>query len=213
MSDNAYHRIPYITRPLAASHPDRLASVATLFGMSPAPVASCRVLELGCGSGGNLIPMAYRLPGSRFTGIDLAERAIAEGRRVAGGARTGESRLGRGRLTRDRSRNGRIRLHRRSRDVFVDPGRPPRSAVGCLPRAPSAARRGVHQLQYPPRALRPYDAPPEHAKAARQAQQAWAAFWEIGCSLAKLNRDGLRKQWQQEKQSRTPSAGWRDSHD
>lgn len=84
MSDNAYHRIPYITRPLAASHPDRLASVATLFGMSPAPVASCRVLELGCGSGGNLIPMAYRLPGSRFTGIDLAERAIAEGRRVAG---------------------------------------------------------------------------------------------------------------------------------
>src|SRR5438270_5046177 len=25
--------------------------------------------------------------------------------------------------------------------------------------------------------------PPEHAKAARQAQQAWAAFWEIGCSI------------------------------
>ena len=49
--------------------------------------------------------------------------------------------------------------------------------------------------------------PPEHAKAARQAQQAWAAFWEIGCSLAKLNRDRLRKQWQQEKQSRTHPLG------
>jgi hypothetical protein len=54
--------------------------------------------------------------------------------------------------------------------------------------------------------------PPEHAKTARQAQLAWAAFWEIGCSLAKLNRDRLRKQWQQEKQSRTPSAAG-GSHD
>ena len=55
--------------------------------------------------------------------------------------------------------------------------------------------------------------PPEHAKVARQAQQAWAAFWEIGCSLAKFNRDGLRKQWQQEKQARTPSADRSNSHD
>ena len=28
--------------------------------------------------------------------------------------------------------------------------------------------------------------PPEHAEIARQAQQAWAAFWEIGCSLAEV---------------------------
>lgn len=49
--------------------------------------------------------------------------------------------------------------------------------------------------------------PPEHGGTARQAQQAWAAFWEIGCSLAKLNRDRLRKQWQQEKQSRPFAAG------
>jgi hypothetical protein len=54
--------------------------------------------------------------------------------------------------------------------------------------------------------------PPEHAEAARQAQQAWAAFWEIGCSLAKLNRDRLRKQWQKEKQSHAPAVG-RNSHD
>jgi hypothetical protein len=45
--------------------------------------------------------------------------------------------------------------------------------------------------------------PPEHAENARQAQKAWGEFWDIGCSLAKLNRDRLRKQWQQEKQSRT----------
>ena len=54
--------------------------------------------------------------------------------------------------------------------------------------------------------------PPEHADVARQAQQAWAAFWEIGCSLAELNRDLLRKEWRQAKQSRTPAKG-RNSHD
>ena len=45
--------------------------------------------------------------------------------------------------------------------------------------------------------------PPEHAKTARRAQQAWAAFWKIGCSLAALNREQLRRQWHQEKKTRT----------
>ena len=54
--------------------------------------------------------------------------------------------------------------------------------------------------------------PPEHVEAARQAQQAWADFWEIGCALSKLNRNCLQKQWQQEKRSRKPSAR-RGSHD
>ena len=47
--------------------------------MSPVPVERCRVLELGCGDGANLLPMAYGLPGSRFVGIDLAASAIARG--------------------------------------------------------------------------------------------------------------------------------------
>jgi len=55
--------------------------------------------------------------------------------------------------------------------------------------------------------------PPEHAETARRAQQAWASFWEIGCALSKLNRDGLRKQWQQEKQSLTPAATRRTTRD
>ncbi len=82
MSEYAYHEVPYLTAPAPPTHPDRLASVATLMGMSPAPVTACRVLEIGCGSGGNLIPMAYYLPGSRFTGVDLADRAVTEGKRV-----------------------------------------------------------------------------------------------------------------------------------
>ena len=47
--------------------------------------------------------------------------------------------------------------------------------------------------------------PPEHAETAKRAQQAWAEFWKIGCSLSKLNRDRLRQQWQREKPSRTPA--------
>ena len=55
--------------------------------------------------------------------------------------------------------------------------------------------------------------PPEHAKAARRAQQAWAAFWKLGCSLAALNRDQLRRQWRQEKKKRTPIPGSRGARD
>jgi Family of unknown function (DUF6788) len=55
--------------------------------------------------------------------------------------------------------------------------------------------------------------PPEHAETARRAQQAWADFWEIGCSLAKLNRDRFRKECQLEKQSRPPAPARRTRRD
>jgi hypothetical protein len=38
------------------------------------------VLELGCGDGGNLVPMALALPGASFVGVDAAPKAIARGR-------------------------------------------------------------------------------------------------------------------------------------
>ena len=82
--NNPYHEIPYSTFPMAQTHPDRLAAVATLFGMTPAPVTACRVLEVGCGDGSNLIPMAYSLPNCRLLGIDLAEEAVAQGQRAIG---------------------------------------------------------------------------------------------------------------------------------
>src|SRR6202035_5898741 len=48
-------------------------------GMEPAQVDRCRVLELGCGVGSNLIGMASQLSGSEFIGLDLAGRPIASG--------------------------------------------------------------------------------------------------------------------------------------
>ncbi len=76
---NRYDEIPYPSFALPQTHPDRLATLATLLGMRPAPIDRCRVLELGCGDGANLIPMALTLPGSTFVGIDLAARPIAKG--------------------------------------------------------------------------------------------------------------------------------------
>ena len=77
-----YEEIPYDALPHPATHPARLASVATVVG-HPAPrVDCCSVLEVGCNDGSNLIPMAVSLPESRFVGCDLSPRAIEDGRRT-----------------------------------------------------------------------------------------------------------------------------------
>jgi methyltransferase-like protein len=80
---NIYDEIPYPRLSFTQTHPDRLATLATLRGMSPAQVERCRVLELGCAGGGNLVPMAQGLPGSEFVGLDLSTRQIAQGRAMA----------------------------------------------------------------------------------------------------------------------------------
>ena len=64
------------------THPDQLGSLATFFGMKPAPVEHCRVLELACGDGANLIPMAFYLPDSQFVGIDRATQPVASGKKM-----------------------------------------------------------------------------------------------------------------------------------
>ncbi len=78
----SYDEVPYESHAFAQSHPNNLATIATLFGMKPAPVTQCRVLELGCASGGNLIPMALTAPQSHFVGIDLSGRQIADGQKT-----------------------------------------------------------------------------------------------------------------------------------
>ena len=78
----SYDELPYSHNPFYATHPDCLATVATLYGMTPAPVTRCRVLELGCASGGNLIPMAASLPDCSFVGIDLSSRQIDQGQEM-----------------------------------------------------------------------------------------------------------------------------------
>ena len=77
---NPYDEVPYPNYAYSYTHPDTLATLATLLSLTPAPVDRCRVLELGCASGSNLIPMAYGLPDSQFVGLDYAGQQIAAGR-------------------------------------------------------------------------------------------------------------------------------------
>jgi SAM-dependent methyltransferase len=79
LTASSYDAVTYPGYAYEQTHPDRLATQASLFGMSPAPPAACRVLEIGAGDGGNLIPMALGLPGSEFVGIDLAAEPVARG--------------------------------------------------------------------------------------------------------------------------------------
>jgi SAM-dependent methyltransferase len=80
---NIYGSVLYPGRTFREAHPDRLATLAALYDMDPAPPARCCVLELGCGDGGNLIPMAYQYPDSEFVGIDLGRTGIEQGQRAA----------------------------------------------------------------------------------------------------------------------------------
>ena len=78
----SYDEMPYIRKAFPQTHPDRLATLARLFGLRPPDVETCRVLELGCASGDNLIPMAIELPNARFVGIDLSQRQVEQGRQT-----------------------------------------------------------------------------------------------------------------------------------
>jgi len=79
-----YDAVPYEGQSNALSHPDTMAAVARLHGLEPPPIARCRVLEVGCSEGANLLPMAATLPEAMFVGCDLSPRAIdAASRAVA----------------------------------------------------------------------------------------------------------------------------------
>jgi len=79
---STYDLVAYPSYTHAQTHPARLGVIGALFGLNPARADQCRVLELGCGNGSNLIPMAESCGGSEFVGIDLAALPVAEGRRT-----------------------------------------------------------------------------------------------------------------------------------
>ena len=77
-----YNEVPYTDHPYRVTHPRCLETMATLFGMNPAPIGTSRVLELGCAGGGNLIPQAQDLPQAEFVGIDFAKRQVSDGEEI-----------------------------------------------------------------------------------------------------------------------------------
>lgn len=78
----SYDAVPYESRPLRPTHPEHLAVTARLAGLVPPDTATCRVLEIGCATGGNLLPMAVSLPDATFVGVDVSPEQIAAGERL-----------------------------------------------------------------------------------------------------------------------------------
>src|ERR1700761_434124 len=73
-----YQAVAYHAGPVRDSHHARIGAIGRLHGIATAAPHACRVLELGCGAGENLLPLAERFPSSEFWGIDFAPSAIAE---------------------------------------------------------------------------------------------------------------------------------------
>ena len=117
-----YDRLFYQSLCLPRTHPDHLVALGRLMGLNAAQPDGCRVLELGCAAGGNLIPMACRCRGAvrRYRSIRRADcRWPAPGRhprarqhRTAGG---GHRLAGRG--------HRRVRLCHCPRGLLLGAGR------------------------------------------------------------------------------------------
>ncbi len=77
-----YDAVPYRHGAVSDSHPARIGAIARMLGISAAPPDRCRVLELGCGEGMNLLPLAERFRNSDFVGVDFSAKQIAVAERA-----------------------------------------------------------------------------------------------------------------------------------
>ena len=75
---NKYDDVPYPSFTFPLTSPDSTSVTSTFYGMDPTDPGRCRVLELGCGNGSNLLAMAYCFADSQFVGIDLSSTHITE---------------------------------------------------------------------------------------------------------------------------------------
>jgi len=82
-SEFSYDKVAYPAFTFPLTHPDHLAVMGVLSGLNPTDPQKCRVLELGCGSGANLLSFAYTLPDSEFVGVDLSHGHIADAKKAA----------------------------------------------------------------------------------------------------------------------------------
>src|SRR5450631_3931583 len=82
---NVYDELPYRCLPIEWTAPERLVLASLLHGGPRPPLNTYRVLELGCGNGANLLPLAHFRRHATFVGLDGAESQIriAEARRSA----------------------------------------------------------------------------------------------------------------------------------
>jgi SAM-dependent methyltransferase len=80
---SSYDVVPYTSLPYPRTHPDHLCAMARVFGVPAPDPDACRVLEIGCGSGGNLLPMAATMPRATFIGVDPSNGELEKAKAIA----------------------------------------------------------------------------------------------------------------------------------
>jgi len=71
-----YNEVFFESRPSPERHVTRLSTLAHLCGLKSPLASQARVLEIGCSTGANLIPMACAFPKSTFVGFDISSPQI-----------------------------------------------------------------------------------------------------------------------------------------
>ena len=139
MPQDLYDERPYTEHAYAETHPSRIAAVARLSRWTAPPVATAHILELGCGRGGNLLPMAAGLPRARLVGIDASTGQVDVARRIAGEA-------GLENVTFTRARFDAMEIEAGAYDYVICHGVlswiPAQERAGLLERIARALRRG-----------------------------------------------------------------------
>jgi SAM-dependent methyltransferase len=79
----SYDEVRYPSFPRNQSHPAFISALSAIAGFSLPPVEGWRVLEIGCGDGSNILPLALDYPEGMYVGVDRAQIAIEVGRELA----------------------------------------------------------------------------------------------------------------------------------
>lgn len=80
---DSYDEVRYPSLPRKQSHPAFISALSAIAGLMLPPVERWRVLEIGCGDGSNILPMAFDYPEGRYVGLDRALTPIETGRALA----------------------------------------------------------------------------------------------------------------------------------
>ncbi len=75
-SPDPYDELPYQSFPIEWTAPEQLVLTSLLHGGPRPPLDAYSVLELGCGDGTNLLPLAYYRRHANFVGVDGASSQI-----------------------------------------------------------------------------------------------------------------------------------------